>query len=507
MTRIFIFCLCTICIITKCIGQDTKRIWFDDLYYDPRDSDINLTKKIKSNDSFEDIAIREATIDIEGNWINLNDKSESVSFKRRGDKTFEMSRQGADHREIFSLKGLNEYKSSSNKMLVLSSHHLRIFNKDFADDYWKYDLFGPIYSVNGYKQVQSLNGCKIFVSRDLPKNNVLFDLTTDSACFEFAQGRSYLDIHTGAGKINFFGKMINGKMESGSLDLTEVGGHKDIGFFNNAGRLQGKGKRVYSKNKFHIESFEGEFDDGMIHGDGVFHFRIGDKKVELKGKFHGMTAIGKCELVSSDGAYYYGEIDSLKPHGFGRMIDPDGIVYEGYFDHESHNGKAKLLYPSGTKYEGEFKNDRFHGPGRFTLRNGVGVEGNFEYGRLIGNCMIFYPDSTTEILYNATWKSFAEKAKAYEKNSEPAISTNENQEAELGAMFVMLLFVGAIINGDAAGAEQNRNLGFDELQKKRLYDEYGYSQKIREFKGKYGEGTPEYYEKVRDLQNKSGINW
>lgn len=501
-----IFCFCTIYIITKCIGQNAKRIWFDDLYYDPGDGNINLTKKIKSNDSFEDIAIQEATIDIEGHWISLNDKSESVSFKRGENKIFKMSRQGTGNREFFSPKGLNEYKSRHHKMVVLSSHHLRIFNKHLAKDYWKYDLFGPVYSANGYMQVQSQNGCEIFVSRDLPKNNVLYDLTTDSACVEFAQGRSFLNIHTGAGKISFSGQMRNGKMESGSLDLTEIGGYKEIGLYNSAGKLHGKGKRVYPKNEFYIESFEGEFDDGMINGNGVFYFRVGDKKVEIRGTFHGMNALGKCELFSSDGAYYYGEIDSLRPHGFGRMTDPNGIIYEGYFNHQIHEGKAKLLYPSGTKYEGDFKNDRFHGLGKFTLRNGIGVEGAFEYGQPKGDCIVFYPDSTKEILFNATWKSFAEKVEFYKNKGEPSGSGTMNDQ-DLGALFIMLLFVGAMINEDTAGPGQNKNLEFEELQKNRLYNEHEYNQKIREFKGKYGEGSPEYYEKVKDMQNKSGIRW
>ncbi|MCC6280373.1 MAG: hypothetical protein IT262_07230 [Saprospiraceae bacterium] len=502
MKRLFIYIIYTFCVFSKCIGQD-------DLYYDPRDVQNNLMKEGNASESFAEMTFKEANYDISGRWININDKLDCMEINRKAQKILIKNWQSHTYNKTLYQNGLNEYKRGSVKMVAFSPNHIRVFSNNYSKDYWKYDLGGPIYSVNGYKPAICQNGCKIFVSRDLPINNVVYNLLSDSGCFESANGKSYLEIQTGEGKIHFWGTMRNGKMESGTLDLSEIGGHKDSGIFNSSGRLQGRGKRMFSKNDLYIESYEGEFDDGMISGNGVFNFEIGNKKIEIRGKFQSINALGKCELISSDGVYYYGEIDSLRPHGFGRMIYPDGIIYEGDFDHESHVGKAKLLYPNGAKYEGCFKNDKFNGLGRLILRNGIGIEGIFSNGSPKGSCFVLYPDSTSEILYSATWSSFVERVESYKKNENPNENNffNYNKKDDLSTMFMILSFLGTITNEDTSRFLQYKDTSLEEIQKIHLHDKYEYMPKIREFKDKYGEGSPEYYERIKYLQNRAGVNW
>lgn len=77
-------------------------------------------------------------------------------------------------------------------------------------------------------------------------------------------------------------------------------------------------------------TYEGEYEDGKVHGQGTYTW--------------------------SDGTVYEGSFESGLPHGQGRLTWPSGGVYEGSFESGLKHGDGRITWPSGDVYEGKFKN-------------------------------------------------------------------------------------------------------------------------------------------------------
>ena len=99
-------------------------------------------------------------------------------------------------------------------------------------------------------------------------------------------------------------------------------------------------------------SYDGEWKDGWMHGQGVYTYQ--------------------------SGARYEGEVSKNKPHGKGSFFFRDGdlhappqgdgskrSVYEGDWRFGQRHGRGKITFSNGTVYKGEFDSDHMHG--QFTI--------------------------------------------------------------------------------------------------------------------------------------------
>jgi len=105
-------------------------------------------------------------------------------------------------------------------------------------------------------------------------------------------------------------------------------------------------------------SYEGEFKNGLPHGNGI---SIGD--------------VGK----------YVGEFKFGKHHGHGTFTSHEGDVYVGdYYEGRTH-GQGSWRFKNGVTYEGGQRNGHRDGWGKFTDADGRVTEGYWFCGMFKGN--------------------------------------------------------------------------------------------------------------------------
>ncbi len=115
------------------------------------------------------------------------------------------------------------------------------------------------------------------------------------------------------------------------------------------------GRGAYTGNQ---HRYVGEFLNGKMHGDGVFHW--------------------------PDGRVYEGAFVNEKRHGRGKLTWPDGRVFEGNFVNDQREGRGVLAWPNGNVYAGDFRADQITGAGRLTWKNLDVYEGDFVNGQRSG---------------------------------------------------------------------------------------------------------------------------
>jgi len=120
------------------------------------------------------------------------------------------------------------------------------------------------------------------------------------------------------------------------------------------------------------ESYEGEYKDGKMHGNGIYRYASGDVyEGEWKdGKKHGR---GMCRYAS--GNVYEGEYKDGKMHGRGMYRYASGNVYEGEYKDDKRHGRGMYRYAHGDVYEGEYKDDKRHGEGVLKRSDGSVIHG------------------------------------------------------------------------------------------------------------------------------------
>jgi hypothetical protein len=123
---------------------------------------------------------------------------------------------------------------------------------------------------------------------------------------------------------SYDGNWKSGKMEGlGTylfVDNTSYVGH----FHEN--RPHGYGKTSYK----HGQSYEGEFENGLFSGKGIYH-SVNDK-IKYEGEFFNGKRSGKGKLTFPSGLMYEGEFLEGKPHGKGKMVSKlTGWAFEGTF--------------------------------------------------------------------------------------------------------------------------------------------------------------------------------
>jgi hypothetical protein len=145
-------------------------------------------------------------------------------------------------------------------------------------------------------------------------------------------------------------------------------------------KITGRGVHVNSNGRY-----EGDLTAGVRTGKGTFTGSNGSK---YEGYFKNGIFHGKGTLIYANKAKYTGDwIDGYR-HGKGDLFYADGSVYSGDWHQGAQTGYGKITYSKNntnlSTYEGSFLNDRFQGNGTLRYRDGTIYTGSFENGKFEG---------------------------------------------------------------------------------------------------------------------------
>jgi len=122
----------------------------------------------------------------------------------------------------------------------------------------------------------------------------------------------------------------------------------------------------YAKKTVSFGSYEGEWRDGVWHGQGAFVFSGGRR-------YEGEWSNGqryKGTMVFADGGRYEGEYrDGMM--SLGTRIFANGAKYVGEWRGGKEHGEGTYVSASGAKYEGEWRDGNYHGQGTYVTASGV----------------------------------------------------------------------------------------------------------------------------------------
>jgi len=88
---------------------------------------------------------------------------------------------------------------------------------------------------------------------------------------------------------------------------------------------------------------------------------------------------------------YDGEWKNGRMHGNGKYLFRDGMTYEGRFEEGKLEGEGTAFYPGGQKYVGNWRRSRYEGRGETYMLGGSKYVGEFEFGRRHGKGTLTFP--------------------------------------------------------------------------------------------------------------------
>lgn len=213
------------------------------------------------------------------------------------------------------------------------------------------------------------------------------------------------------GKLLYQGEMednyVHGKAKKFYPDgKVEYEGEFNAGVFDGHGtqitksenKFTGKfAKGLWVKGTLHVaegQRFEGEFKDGLPHGNGKDFDESGNMVYEgqvFEGKYHG---VGQVWL--SDGRSFKGEFDK-GDWGKGALFFKDGSRIEGVWKDDRLDGLAKSFYNDGKpEYEGVYVSGNWQGKGTYYFKEDAeSLQGNWLNGKMHGAFIRTYPDGRT----------------------------------------------------------------------------------------------------------------
>jgi hypothetical protein len=106
----------------------------------------------------------------------------------------------------------------------------------------------------------------------------------------------------------------------------------------------------------------------------------------IVGEFKNNLPNGYARVTYSDKSEYEGELNNGLRHGKGlyKYSSNDPFVqYEGVFVEDEYGGMGELIFKNKSKYVGDFKSNLFHGQGEYTTADFIYV-GEFKMGRIEG---------------------------------------------------------------------------------------------------------------------------
>lgn len=199
------------------------------------------------------------------------------------------------------------------------------------------------------------------------------------------------------------------------------------------GVREGKGK--YRCNGPKIFVYEGEWHDGLFHGEGICYYGEEGCEHYYEGHFENGLRCGKGTMHYPTGNVYEGEWHNDKRHGKGKFLWKESgsyyigdfvegrmegngeIVYAfsaqapsvqfvqsnrylGEFKDSLRNGKGTFYYANGAVYKGQWENNLKNGQGTFTSRDGRVYESEFREGSIYQNGQLFVPTPSISLSFS-----------------------------------------------------------------------------------------------------------
>jgi len=144
-----------------------------------------------------------------------------------------------------------------------------------------------------------------------------------------------------------------------------------------------RGRSLHGKGELVAKAFtyEGEFEEGLKHGEGAFVWENGDR---YQGHFAKDLPDGRGKYQFSNGDAYEGEVKMGVVAGRGTYVTKTGDVFEGSFANGKPQGVGVYRFANGDRYEGEIDQGTLHGRGVYHSKNGDRVEAPFVNGKAQG---------------------------------------------------------------------------------------------------------------------------
>ena len=138
-------------------------------------------------------------------------------------------------------------------------------------------------------------------------------------------------------------------------------------------------------------SYEGEWKDGLRHGNGIHIFDGCRYEGEWKDDFK----CGHGEIVTANGFRYIGDWRGDHYHGKGTYHDPEGHTYEGEWKYGKSHGYGVVRYSAGSSYEGFWKDGMKHGKGFEIDTNGNRIDCKYKKDKMIlSKVKITFPENS-----------------------------------------------------------------------------------------------------------------
>jgi len=114
---------------------------------------------------------------------------------------------------------------------------------------------------------------------------------------------------------------------------------------------QGKGSIIHGNttaNTHGNETYEGDWDQDLMQGDGVYHFTSG---AVYNGQWISGRRHGHGLMQYPDGSSYDGQWEKDEMHGIGKYIDSKELIWEGLFVNNTYQSQTQKKLQSEKKFE------------------------------------------------------------------------------------------------------------------------------------------------------------
>ncbi len=225
------------------------------------------------------------------------------------------------------------------------------------------------------------------------------DFHADDALLSSYTGKVRVCYDENFERIQFEGRLVNGKADGSGTEYYENGGVQFVGEFVE-GAYEGEGILYYEDGSV---EYCGWFADGRFEGVGEY---TDEEDRVYSGVFENGTITGYGTLTVGGNKYYEGNFSHGMIDGEGKMFDPGGAVrYCGSFTDGEPNGTALEYYPDGTvKYNGTFAAGLYSGTGVLYSESGKKrYSGSFEMGVYSGGGTLYGEDG--ERLYTGEFEN------------------------------------------------------------------------------------------------------